>query len=55
MSRSRGGAYTAASRHFGAYRVAVGRGESVSGERKDLRIFHGDVAAVQLCKLDEQG
>ena len=55
MSRSRGGAYTAASRHFDTYRVAVARGESVSSEREDLRIFQGDVAAVQLCKLDEQG
>jgi hypothetical protein len=41
-----GASKTAASRHFGAYRLAVGRGESMCGEGEDLRIFRGDVAAV---------
>jgi len=44
VSRSANNA--AASRHFGAYRVTVGRGESVRGEGEDLRLFHCDVAAV---------
>jgi hypothetical protein len=41
-----GASNTAATCHFGAYRVTVGRGESLCGEGEDLRIFHGDVAAI---------
>ena len=55
LSRSGGRAYTAASRHFGTYRMVVGRGESMCGEGEDLRIFRGDVAAVKRCKLGQHG
>ena len=41
-----GAGNTAASRHFGTYRVAVGKGKSLCGEGEDLRIFHEDVAVI---------
>jgi len=50
-----GNTHAAPCRHLGAHGLAVRRRKHARGEREDFRIFDGNVVAVQLCQLVEQG